>query len=56
MIAVSYVVSAVLALTNLRGGDHPSFGFYGNWLLGLPWIVAPRRVGAVDDRERPAIP
>jgi peptidoglycan/LPS O-acetylase OafA/YrhL len=40
LIAVSYIVSVGVALTNLPGGDYPSFGPQANWLLGLPcWLL-----------------
>ncbi|MDB4983560.1 MAG: acyltransferase 3 [Myxococcales bacterium] len=40
MIAVSYVASVILAMTNLPAGDYPSHGFQWNWVLGLPcWLL-----------------
>ena len=40
LIVFSYVVSVLIALTNLRAGDYPSYGPGANWLLGLPcWLL-----------------
>jgi len=40
MIAVSYLASILIALTNLRAGNYPAFGPGLNWLLALPcWLL-----------------
>ena len=40
LIFVSFIVATILAMTNVRAGNYPSFGNALNWILGLPcWLL-----------------
>ena len=40
ILAISFVLSLGVVLTNPSAGDYPSYGPYLNWLLGLPcWLL-----------------
>ena len=40
MIIYSFVLALGLAATNPTAGNYPSFGIWGNWILGLPcWLL-----------------
>src|SRR5205823_11292822 len=40
ILAISFVLSLGVVLTNPSAGDYPSYGPYLNWLLGMPcWLL-----------------
>jgi peptidoglycan/LPS O-acetylase OafA/YrhL len=40
ILAVAFILSTIVAWTQPGSGDYPSYGWQGNWLLGLPcWLL-----------------
>ena len=53
MFAVSFVIALLLAATNPRAKDYPSWGLGLNWVLGLPcWLLGCE----LAERSAPGLP
>lgn len=56
ILAVSFVLSLGVILTNPVAGDYPSYGPYLNWLLGLPcWLLGCLLAQHVNSAPAPSV-